>query len=163
MKITTNAVVTVSYHLNAGIPEQTMQHIESTDEKNPFRFICGAGGLIQGFEDKLIGLEAGDKFDFELEPANAYGESDKSSIINLPVDIFKVDGVIDLEVMKVDNIIPMKDNEGNAMNGRIVSFDDQNVTMDFNHPLAGHALHFAGEIVEVREATAEELSHGHAH
>jgi FKBP-type peptidyl-prolyl cis-trans isomerase SlyD len=163
MKIANNAVVTLNYHLDAGLPGTPMQHMESTDPKSPFRFLSGAGGLIRGFENNLMGLQAGDKFDFQLTPAEAYGESDKDSIIPLPVDIFKKDGVIDMEILKVGNMVPMRDNEGNTMNGRIASFNDQTVTMDFNHPLAGHALHFAGEIVDVREATPEEISHGHVH
>ena len=163
MKIANHSVVTLNYKLNAGTPGAEMQHIESTDPNNPFRFMSGMGGLIQGFEDNLMGLQAGDKFDFKLAPADAYGESDMSAVIPLPLDIFKVDDVIDMEVLNIDNIVPMKDNEGNMMNGRIISFNDQTVTLDFNHPLAGQALHFAGEIVEVREATPEEISHKHIH
>jgi FKBP-type peptidyl-prolyl cis-trans isomerase SlyD len=55
------------------------------------------------------------------------------------------------------------DDEGNRMNGKVVKVEGENVLMDFNHPLAGHHLHFKGAVVEVREATAEELSHGHVH
>lgn len=163
MKIANHSVVTLNYHLNAGLPEQPMQHVESTDPQQPFRFLSGAGGLIQGFEDNLMGLQAGDKFDFKLTPADAYGDMDTNAIVQLPIDIFKHDGVIDMEILKVNNVVPMRDNEGRTLNGKIVSFNDQTVTVDFNHPLAGHALHFAGEIVEVREATAEEISHGHVH
>jgi FKBP-type peptidyl-prolyl cis-trans isomerase SlyD len=163
MKIANNSVVTLNYQLNAGLPDAPMQHIESTDPQQPFRFLSGAGGLIQGFEDNLMGLQAGDQFDFKLSPADAYGESDHEAVVALPIDIFKHEGVIDMEILKVDNIVPMRDNEGRTMNGRIVSFNDQIVTVDFNHPLAGHALHFAGVIVEVREATTEEISHGHVH
>ena len=163
MKIANNSVVTLNYRLNAGLPDAPMQHIESTDPKNPFRFLSGAGGLIQGFENNLMGLEPGDSFDFKLSPADAYGETDKDAIVALPVDIFKHEGALDMEILKVGNMVPMRDHEGHTLNGRIAAFNDQTVTMDFNHPLAGHALHFAGEIVEVREATPEEISHGHVH
>ncbi|MEO8088434.1 MAG: peptidylprolyl isomerase [Bacteroidota bacterium] len=163
MKIENHSVVSLNYRLNAGLPDEPMQHIESTDPENPFRFLSGAGGLIQGFENNLIGLQAGDKFDFKLTPANAYGELDQAAIVPLPVDIFKHDGVIDMEILKVGNVVPMRDNEGNSMNGRIVSFDNETVTMDFNHPLAGQALHFEGEIVSVRQASPEEIAHGHVH
>jgi len=163
MKIANHSVVTLNYSLNAGLPEAAMQHVESTDPTNPFRFLSGAGSLIPGFENNLMGLQAGDQFDFKLTPADAYGESDANAIVPLPIDVFKHDGIIDMEILKVGNVVPMRDNEGNTMNGRIASFNDKTVTMDFNHPLAGHALHFAGEIVEVREATAEEIAHGHVH
>ena len=163
MKIANNSVVALNYSLDAGLPDATMQHIETTDPANPFRFLSGAGGLIRGFEDNLMGLQAGDKFDFNLSPAEAYGELDKGAIIQLPIDIFKKDGVVDLAILKVGNTVPMRDQEGNTLQGIIKSFNDSTVTMDFNHPLAGHALHFAGEIISVREATAEEISHGHVH
>ena len=65
--------------------------------------------------------------------------------------------------MKVGNTLPMSDDQGNTMNGKVISYDDKNVKMDFNHPLAGQTLHFSGEVSEVREATAEEISHGHVH
>lgn len=156
-------MVTLNYVLQAGLPDSPMQHVESTDPQNPFRFLSGAGGLIKGFEDNLAGLQAGDKFDFKLTPADAYGESDADSIIALPVDIFRHNGTLDMDLLKINNVVPLRDQEGRTMNGRIVSFDDKTVTMDFNHPLAGQALHFSGEIVGVREATPEEISHGHVH
>lgn len=163
MKIANNSVVTLNYILNAGLPDKPMEHIESTDPKNPFRFLSGVGGLIPGFENNLMGLQKGDKFDFKLSPADAYGESESNMIIPMPIDIFKHEGVIDMEILKVGNVVPMRDNEGNTLNGRIESFTDQLVTMDFNHPLAGRSLHFAGEIVEVRDATPEEVAHKHIH
>ena len=163
MKIANNSVVALNYSLDAGLPDTTMKHIESTDPSQPFRFLSGSGGLIRGFEDNLMGLQAGDKFDFRLDPADAYGETDAGAVIELPIDIFKKDGVVDFSILKVGNTVPMRDQEGNMLQGIIKSFNDVNVTMDFNHPLAGHALHFAGEIVSVREATPEEIAHGHVH
>ncbi len=163
MKIANNSVVTLNYSLNAGLPDQPMQHIETTDPQSPFRFLSGVGGLIPGFENNLMGLQKGDKFDFKLAPADAYGETESNMIIPMPIDIFKHEGVIDMEILKVGNVVPMRDNEGNTLNGRIATFTDELVTMDFNHPLAGHSLHFAGEIVEVREASPEEVAHKHIH
>jgi FKBP-type peptidyl-prolyl cis-trans isomerase SlyD len=77
--------------------------------------------------------------------------------------MFKVDGVLDLEVLRIGNMVPLLDREGNQLVAKIVSVDDGTVLLDFNHPLAGHDLHFAGKVMEVREASADELSHGHAH
>jgi FKBP-type peptidyl-prolyl cis-trans isomerase SlyD len=57
----------------------------------------------------------------------------------------------------------MSDNDGNQLRGKIVEVDAENVKMDFNHPLAGTDLHFVGEVLEVREASEEEIAHGHAH
>ena len=71
--------------------------------------------------------------------------------------------MVDFNLLKIDNVLPMSDGQGNTMNGKVVSFDDTMVKMDFNHPLAGHTLHFSGEVLEVRVASPEELDHGHVH
>ncbi len=163
MKIANNTVVSVSYELHANLPQQEKQHIETTDSSHPLTFLFGVGGLIPGFERNLDGLTRGEKFSFSIEPGDGYGDLDTNAVINLPIDIFKVDNVIDFEALKVGNVLPMSDHEGNRMNGKVVSYNEKDVTMDFNHPLAGHTLHFSGEVVEVREAQADELSHGHVH
>ena len=78
-------------------------------------------------------------------------------------DVFEVDGEFDSEMVKEGNAIPMMDGEGNRLNGVVVEVGADIVKMDFNHPLAGDDLFFSGTIVEIREATAEELEHGHIH
>lgn len=163
MQIATNKVVTVTYNLHANLPDEDKRHIETADETRPLAFLFGAGMMIPGFEQGLIGKKAGDEFSFTIDAADAYGDSDESAVINLPIDIFKMEGVIDFEVLKIGNVLPMSDNEGNVLNGKVVSYDETMVNMDFNHPLAGHTLHFSGKVVDVREATAEEISHGHVH
>jgi FKBP-type peptidyl-prolyl cis-trans isomerase SlyD len=163
MKITSNTVVSVSYQLHAHLPQQEKKHIETADSKNPLTFLFGAGGLIPGFERNLDGLSVGEKFNFSIEAEDAYGNIDSNAIISLPIEIFKVDNVIDFNVLKAGNILPMSDQEGNTMNGKVISYNDKDVMMDFNHPLAGQTLYFSGEVVEVREASQDEVSHGHAH
>ena len=163
MKISKNSIVTLSYQLHANFPLQEKKHIETTDASHPFTFLFGVGGLIPEFEQNLEGLSTGEKFDFQIESKDAYGDADANAIMDLPIDIFKVDNIIDFEVLKAGNILPMSDHEGNQMNGKVISYTDQVVTMDFNHPLAGQKLHFVGEVVDVRAASPEELSHGHVH
>lgn len=164
MKIEKNKVVALTYDLHSSIGEtKEHTHVESTESGNPLVFLFGAGNMIPDFEKNLEGKSAGDSFEFSIGSGNAYGENDPSAIVNVPVDIFKVDGVVDLKLLQTGNIIPLSDNEGNRMNGKVVKIDGENVLMDFNHPLAGHDLHFKGKISEVREATAEEISHGHVH
>ena len=141
MKISNNSVVTLNYQLYANFPQQEKKHIETTEASHPFTFLFGVGGLIPGFERTLEGLSLGEKFDFMIEVNEAYGETDPNAIINLP----------------------MSDHEGNQMNGKAVSFNNEFVTMDFNHPLAGQRLHFSGEVVDVRAASPDEISHGHVH
>lgn len=163
MQIAINKVVSVTYKLHSNLPQQEQQHVETADEKNPLQFIFGSGMMIPGFEKGLTGKSLGDAFSFSIEPEEAYGASDETAVINLPIDIFKVDDVIDFNVLKVGNILPMSDNQGNVLNGRVMKFDDAMVTMDFNHPLAGHHLHFSGNVIGVRDATQEEIEHGHVH
>ncbi|MEP7262935.1 MAG: peptidylprolyl isomerase [Bacteroidota bacterium] len=163
MKIEQNSVVSVTYNLKAGIAGSPVEEIESVDESNPLVFIFGSGMMIPGFETNLNGLSNGDTFSFSIQPEEAYGSADATAVIKLPIEIFKVDNVIDFEVLKTGNILPMSDNEGNMLRGKVLGFDDKEVTMDFNHPLAGMDLHFTGSVVGVRPATIEELAHGHVH
>jgi FKBP-type peptidyl-prolyl cis-trans isomerase SlyD len=82
----------------------------------------------------------------------------------IPSNVFHDDnGNFDNDMFKVGAMIPMSDSEGNHMHGKIVEVDSENVKMDFNHPLAGTDLHFQGEILDIREATEDELAHGHVH
>jgi FKBP-type peptidyl-prolyl cis-trans isomerase SlyD len=163
MKIDSNKVVTVTYRLHANLPTEEQKHIETADASRPLKFLYGVGMMIPGFERGLEGKSSGDSFSFTIEADDAYGSTDDSAVIDLPIEIFKVDGVIDFDMLKVGNVLPMTDQEGHMLNGKVVSYDEQKVKMDFNHPLAGHTLHFSGEIVEVRNATPEEMDHGHVH
>ena len=83
--------------------------------------------------------------------------------MNVSNYMFKVDGVLDLEVLRIGNMVPLLDCESNQMVAKVVEFKDGHVLLDFNHPLAGQDLHFSGTVVEVREASPEEIEHGHAH
>lgn len=163
MQISKNKVVTVTYDLSANLPGNNKQHIETADEKNALSFIFGSGMMIPGFEKGLEGKSKGDGFSFTLESSDGYGDNDPAAVIKLPIDIFKVEGTIDFKLLKVGNILPLNDNEGNTLNGMVKGYDEETVTMDFNHPLAGQQLHFSGKVIEVRDASSEELSHGHVH
>lgn len=163
MEVGKNKVVTVTYQLHSNLPSTDKAHVETADKSNPLQFLYGVGMMIPGFEKGLEGKSTGDSFGFTINPEEGYGENDATAIIELPIDIFKVDNVIDMNLLKIGNVLPMSDNSGNVLNGKVVSYDDKAVKMDFNHPLAGHELHFTGEILEVREASPEELSHGHVH
>lgn len=163
MQISNNKVVTVTYDLSSNKPGTDKAHVETADTNHPLSFIFGTGMMIPGFEKGLEGKTKGDSFIFTIESADAYGDQDDTAIIKLPIDIFKVDGVVDFKLLKIGNVLPLNDNEGNVLNGTVLGYDDETVTMDFNHPLAGHQLHFSGKIIDVRDATAEEISHGHVH
>ncbi len=161
MQITKNTVVSLSYVLKRD--DAKGEIIEETRENDPLVFLYGNGQMLPKFEEHLSTLKTGDDFEFTLASDDAYGEMDQDAIIDLDKSIFEVDGKIDLEMLAKGNVIPMRDDQGNMLQGTVVSVGDDLVRMDFNHPMAGNVLHFKGNIVGVREATAEELSHGHVH
>jgi len=161
MIISQNKVVSLTYELK--IDNASGEVVDMADATEPLVFIYGTGNMLPKFESNLADLKVDDKFEFTLEANDAYGEFIEEAIVELPVDVFMVEGKVDPEMLKVGNIIPMQDNEGRPMDGVVVGVENDQVKMDFNHPMAGKNLHFTGTIVDLRDATAEELSHGHVH
>jgi FKBP-type peptidyl-prolyl cis-trans isomerase SlyD len=161
MEISSNKVVSLTYELR--IDSKDGEIIESVDRNSPLTFLYGTGSLLPKFEGYLSGLKIGDAFDFNLPSLDAYGEFDESSIIKIPLGAFEIDGKVDYALVKIGNKIPMQDGDGHRLTGLVKSIDTDVVTMDFNHPLAGNHLFFKGEVIEVRPATDDELTHGHAH
>ena len=157
MNVDLNKVVSLSYTLKVNGRE-----IEKVEATEPLTFIFGGGMLLPKFEENVKEKAVGDTFDFELEPADAYGEMNPQMVVDLPLKMFEMDGKIDYEIIKAGNILPMQDREGHRMNGIIkdVKALEQKVTMDFNHPLAGEKLHFTGKVESIREATEKELQDG---
>lgn len=162
--ITTNKVVSVSYSLYAGEKGQQEQHIETANESQPLMWLYGVGSMIPAFEENLRGKMVSDSFDFHIAAHEAYGLYDSEAIVMIPIDVFKgEDGNIDNSMLQVGAILPMMDNEGNHLRGKVVEVTSEYVKMDFNHPLAGQDLHFTGKVLEVRDATPDEIAHGHVH
>ena len=159
--ITKENVVSLHYRLRKGNKDGEL--VEETFGKQPMVFIYGIGAMIPKFEDEIAGKKVGDTAEFGIPAAEAYGIRDEKGIVTLPINIFEVDGKLDMEMLKVDNVLPMQDNEGNRMEGIVLEVTDSEIKMDFNHPLAGVDLYFEVEIESIREATAEELAHGHVH
>lgn len=157
MRISANKYVAVIYDLNVGDGEER-ELMEKATREVPLKFIYGTGMMIPAFEDALAGLESGDQFDFSLTPENAYGEYNEDHVLELPKNIFEIDGKFDSEMVKEGNTIPMMDADGHRMNGSVLEVKKDVVVMDFNHPLAGETLHFKGEVVDVHEPTAEEIA-----
>jgi len=155
-----NNVITVDYKLFKDTAEGEM--IESTEGNQPLAFLSGLGQMIPEFEAKVVNLTAGDNFSFGIKAANAYGLSTEEAIIELPQDMFKEEGKLVEQVVE-GNILPLEDQNGHVHPAKVVSINEETITMDVNHPLADQDLHFTGSIVEVREATKEELEHGHVH
>ncbi|MGE0076551.1 MAG: peptidylprolyl isomerase [Bacteroidales bacterium] len=158
MIITKDKVVSISYELKVN-----GEIVDTAEAENPLVFLYGRGQLLQLFEDNLNGLSVGDSFEFMIPPKDGYGEVNDMAVVELPKDIFMVDGELQEDLLVIGNRLPMRDSDGNALDGTVVEVNDSAVVMDFNHPLAGQDLFFTGNIVEVREASAEELNHGHVH
>lgn len=157
MKISTNKYVSLAYDLNVG-EEDELELMEQATAEKPLDFIFGTNSMLEAFESNIDGLTQGDKFSFTLTPEEAYGEYDEEKVIDLPKNIFEVDGKIDEEMLVEGNTLPMMDSSGNRLMGSIVTIGDDTVTMDFNHPLAGELMHFSGSVLGVREASAEEIA-----
>jgi FKBP-type peptidyl-prolyl cis-trans isomerase SlyD len=161
MKIDKDTVVSLSYELKAGDAQGPV--VEKVEQSEPFVFLFGSGQLLKDFEDNLRGLEPGKAFEFTIKSGDAYGAFSDEAVIEIPKNIFEVDGRIEEGLLTEGNYLTLEDHQGNPLRGKVNSVNDTIVTMDFNHPLAGQDLHFKGGVVDVREATETELAHGHVH
>lgn len=157
MKIEPNKFVSLSYDLTVGEGDEK-ELMERATAEQPLDFIYGTNSMLEAFESNIVGLSEGSSFDFTLTPDQAYGEYDDEHLVDLPRNIFEVDGKMDETVIFEGNTIPMMDASGNRLNGSVVSVDEATVKMDFNHPLAGETLNFAGKVLLVRDSTAEEIA-----
>jgi FKBP-type peptidyl-prolyl cis-trans isomerase SlyD len=151
-----NKYITVAYKLYA-IEDGERELIEEAKVNHPFQFISGLGTTLESFENQIINLKKGDKFEFTIASEDAYGEYDDDHVIDLPKHIFEVDGKFDAKTIKEGNIVPLMDSEGRNLTGMVVEVKEDIVIMDMNHPLAGADLNFIGEVVENRPATAGEI------
>lgn len=153
MKITKDAVVSIDYTLR----DDNGNVLDSSEGREPLMYIHGNGNIIPGLESSLDNKIAGDSIKVSVPPEDAYGVIDQSQITN--ADRSQFEGVSNLQVgMQFTASGPQGDHLVT-----ITKIDDNTVTVDGNHPLAGMRLHFDVNIVDVRTATAEELAHGHVH
>ena len=137
--------------------------IEKTDAGKPFSFLAGASNVLPKFEENLINLKQDETFDFNLAVDEAYGQVKQEAIVNVPRSAFEAEGQSSEKLLVVGQNIPMQDTDGNRLNGIVTEVEKEFVKMDFNHPLAGNDLHFKGTIIDIREATEDEIQHGHIH
>ncbi len=160
MSINSNTVVSLTYELHTTTPEGQQVFVEKANEDQPLVFLFGVGMMLPKFEEHLLGLNVGDEYSFELSAADGYGEIDATAHVDLPIDMFKESGG---DLPNVGDVIPLQDNQGNQFRAGVTGVSETQISVDLNHPMAGKNLIFAGKILSVREATADELSHGHAH
>lgn len=156
METTPNKYITVAYELYV-MEDGKRDLVEKAPKEHPFQFISGLGTTLDAFEAQLKDLNAGDKFEFTIPYTEAYGEYNDDHVLDLPKNIFEIDGKFDSERIFAGNIVPLMNADGNRLNGTVVEVKEDIVVMDLNHPLAGEDLTFIGEIVENRPATNEEI------
>ncbi len=153
MNIANDKVVSIDYTLTNDKGEV----LDSSSGKGPLAYIHGNGGLIPGLENELEGKIKGDKLIAIVAPAEAYGEFSEEMIQEVPIENFQ-----EPEEVKVGAQFQIQ-NEDHVHIATVTAVTEKMVTVDMNHPLAGETLHFDVEVMDVRDATQEEMEHGHVH
>ena len=161
MKVENNKVISVTYRLKENDENGPLR--EETNETKPLVFLFGHGNLIPGFENNLKDLGVNDTFAFTVSPEEGYGEFSEENVTDIPTQVFMQDGKLDTEQVKEGGLLSLQDNQGRVFNGKVMKVGEEAVTMDFNHPMAGITLLFSGTVIDIRDASEEELSHGHVH
>jgi FKBP-type peptidyl-prolyl cis-trans isomerase SlyD len=152
MKVAENTVVQFHYALSEG-----GQAVESSFGREPLAALIGASGIIPGLEAALMGREVGDRFEVTVPPEKAYGERHDQLVQRVPRKRFSGSGNLQPGVQ-----IMIETNQGRRM-ATVAKVGVTVVDLDLNHPMAGKTLTFDIEVVDVREASTEEIEHGHAH
>jgi len=153
MKVEKEKVVRFHYQL----AEESGTEVENSNGREPMTFLFGHGNIIPGLEQAMVDHAAGDKFDVVVPAKDAYGERREDFIQRVPKKYFH----------DADHLAPGMHTVLNTKDGRrsvtVVKVGSSVVDVDLNHPLAGKTLHFGVEITDIRDATEEELEHGHVH
>ncbi|RLV61445.1 peptidylprolyl isomerase [Parashewanella curva] len=153
MKITKHSAVTVHYRLS----EKTGELIEDSFAAEPMYYLHGANNMIPALESALEGKAKGEKVDVEVAAKDAYGEPQEELIQEVPLTAFG----------EIEDIVPgmrfMAETDNGQVPVVVTEVKDESIIVDGNHPLTGKDLSFHLEVVDVREATEEEVAHGHIH
>ena len=153
MVIADQKVVSIHYRLS----NDDGQLIQESSGGEPLSYVHGAGNIIPGLESALSGKTAGDKLNVNVNPEQGYGTRDDALIQELSRDVFE--GVEDVQ----EGMQFQAHSEQGTRVITVTKVDGERITVDGNHPLAGQTLNFEVEVDSVRDATAEEIAHGHVH
>lgn len=153
MQIAQNSVVAFHYTLTNDAGEV----LDSSEGREPLTYLHGAGNIIPGLEKELEGRQNGEKLQVAVSPEEGYGESQPTLVQEVPRDAFQ--GVESVE----PGMQFQAQTQGGPLMVTVTKVEGDTVTVDGNHPLAGQKLNFDVEIAEVREASQEEVEHGHVH
>ncbi len=148
------AVVSLAYTLRLANGEV----IDFSEADDPLEYLHGADNIIPGLEKELTGLEVGESKDVEVDPEEGYGVYDPED-----VEVIEREMLPKNLPLKLGMVLAISDDEGNLSEAIVREISPKTVTLDFNHPLAGQKLFFSVKVVDVREATEDELAHGHPH
>lgn len=132
--------------------------VDSSEGQPPLEFLAGQKNIISGLEREMIGMKIGESKDVVIPPADGYGEYNEAAFAEVRREEFPKDMPV-----KPGLELEVSDQSGKPMYARIESVEGETVRLNFNHPLAGKELRFQVKVVGLRDATAEELDHGHAH
>ena len=155
MQVAKNKVVSIDYTLTS--PEGEI--LDTSKGADPLTYLHGVNFLISGLERALEGKSTGDAFKAVVPPDQGYGEHDAELVETLPRSVF---GGMQGRDIRVGMAFQGR-TEAGLREVKVVAVDADTVTIDANHALAGKTLHFSVNVVDVRDATAEEISHGHVH
>ena len=153
MFVSTNKVVILNYTLT----DDNNQIIDQSTD-GTFAYLHGANNIIPGLEKALLDKKVGDNIKVSIEPAEGYGHHDASMVQEVPMDMFE-----SAEQVQVGQQFHAQGPHGNTIIITVTKVDGDNVTIDGNHPLAGMPLNFDVTIMDIRDASEEEITHGHAH
>ena len=154
MKIESNKVV----HMHYKLTNTSGEVLDNSEGQEPLAYIQGIGNIIPGLEKEMEGKKVGDKLTASIEPKDGYGEIKSELIQIVPKSGFE-GGENEL---KIGMQVQVETNDGLQV-ANVTSIEGEDVTLDLNHPLAGMQLNFNVEVMEVRDATADELEHKHVH
>jgi len=158
-ELTVSENMVASVHYKGTLPDDG-EVFDSSEGREPLSFLVGHKQMIPGFEEEIMGAKVGDKMEFTLTSDRAYGDRDEQAVQQIAREQFAQ--LEEESTLEVGMQLVAQGQEG-PMPFIISELSDDMVTADFNHALAGQSLTFAVEIVELREATEDEQSHGHAH
>ena len=153
-KVDADKVVTFHYTLRDSAAKEL---IESSQGKEPMVYMHGHANIVPGLEEQMAGKQAGDKFTATVAPEQAYGLPDPNAVQRVPIK-----HLVNAGKLAAGQMVAVNTRQG-PRHARVVKVGHFNVDLDLNHPLAGRTLEFDIEVVDVRDASKEELEHGHAH
>jgi FKBP-type peptidyl-prolyl cis-trans isomerase SlyD len=153
MMVQEKMVVDFHYTLTSEAGEE----LDSSREREPMSYLHGAGNIIPGLERAMAGRAAGDSFEVRVSAEDAYGERNEGNVQRIPLKRLG-----NIPRPRPGQVLGLQTQQG-PVQVTVLKVGRFNIDVDANHPLAGQALNFDVEIVSIRAASEEELSHGHAH